>query len=167
MEVVKFFLEIGVDVVQYRGWYETPTFWSPKLWKEFISPCIEAQAEMTHQAGKLFSYLLPEGQGAYADILKEMSVDVAQGVDPRKLHGGDMDSLFGKLGDCEAFWGGVNAEVTLESKDYKTIEKGVKDAIELLGGNNGLILSAFIFQEVPLQGTLHMIEAWKKLCGIK
>ena len=56
----------------------------------------------------------------------------------------------------------VNAEVTLESKDYTRIEQEVKEAIEALGGNGGLILSAFIFPEVPLEGIKHFIEAWKK-----
>ncbi len=166
-QIVNLVLDVGVDVVQYRGWYEIPTFWGPNFWKEYIFPCIEEQAAQAHQAGKLFSYLLPEGQGAYADVLRETSIDIVQGIDPRMLHGGTMKDIFDKLGDKKAFWGGVNAEVTLESQDYDRIEKEVREAIEFLGGNNGLILSSFIFQEVPLQGTLHMIEAWKNACNIR
>ena len=64
-------LEVGVDVVQYRGWYETPTFWGPKFWKQYLRPCIEEQSRLVRSAGKLVSYLLPEGQGVYAEDLRD------------------------------------------------------------------------------------------------
>ena len=162
MKLVNLVLEVGVDVVQYRGWYEIPTFWGPRFWGKCILPYIEQQAEQVHSAGKRCSYLLPEGQGAYAEALKDTNIDILQGVDPRMLHGGDLGSLFGKLGQSKSFWGGVNAEVTLAGDDYEKIEQEVKQAINSLGLNNGLILSAFIFPETPLQRILCMIEAWKK-----
>jgi hypothetical protein len=166
-EINNLVLEAGVDVVQYRGWYEIPTFWGLEFWKEYIKPVIDGYVDQTHQADKLFSYLLPEGQGAYADLLKETNIDVCQGIDPLMLHGGDLNSLFTKLGDKKAFWGGINAEFTLESESYEKIEKEVEEAVETLGSNNGLILSSLIFQEVPLQGTLNLIKAWKKVCNVK
>jgi uroporphyrinogen-III decarboxylase len=162
MALVRLALEIGVDVVQYRGWYETPTFWGPRFWKEYLGPCINEQARLVHSAGKLVSYLLPEGHGAYSEVLRDLDVDVLQGVDPRKLQGGDLRSLFARLGQGKAFWGGVNAEVTLESKDYDKIDQEVKGAVDALAGHGGFILSAFIYPPTPMQGILHMIEAWKK-----
>ena len=160
--LVELALEAEVDVVQYRGWYETPTFWGERFWKEHIVPIIRPQAERVHSAGKLFSYLLPEGQGAYADALKDIDIDVLQGVDPRMLHVGDARSMFETLGDNKAFWGGVNGEVTLQSQDPDVIEREVRQAIDILGANGGLILSAFLYREVPPQGTLYMIDAWRK-----
>ena len=162
MKLVDLVLKVGVDVVQYRGWYEIPTFWGPKFWGEYIRPCIEQQADQIHSAGKSCSYLLPEGQGAYAEALKDTNIDIMQGIDPRMLHGGDLGSVFGKLGQSKSFWGGVNAEVTLATDDYEKIEREVKETINTLGANNGLILSAFLFPETPLRSILHMIEAWKK-----
>ena len=44
---------------------------------------------------------------------------------------------------------------------YQMLQR-FKDAINILGANNGLILSAFINHAVPIQGILHMIEAWRK-----
>ncbi|MFH1614549.1 MAG: uroporphyrinogen decarboxylase family protein [Planctomycetota bacterium] len=169
MELVQLALDVGVDVVQYRGWYEIPTYWGPNFFAEFLKPCIEDQGNLVHQAGKLFSYLLPEGQGAYADILATMNVDVLQGVDPRMLHGGNMKSLFAKTGDTKAFWGGVNAEVTLESCDAEQIDTAVKEAIDCLGTGGGLVLSSFLFPEVPQTAIMQMIESWKKYCntGVK
>ena len=82
------------------------------------------------------------------------------------LHGGDLQSLFDEHGSQKAFWGGINAEVTLESQDADVIDKAVKEAIEILGANGGLVLSAFIFQEVPHKGLMLMIEAWHKYKAI-
>jgi hypothetical protein len=168
--MIELALEIGVDVVQYRGWYEIPAYWGIKFWKEFISPCIKEQSEMTHQAGKLFNYLLPEGHGIYSDLIKELTcVDVCQGVDPRMLHEGDLNYLFTKLGDSKSFWGGVTAEttLTLESENYEVIENKVYEAVDSLNRNGGLILSSFIFSSVPLKGILNLIKAWKKVCGVE
>ena len=152
------------DVVQYRGWYEMPIYWGPKFWKQYLFPCIHEQAEMVHSAGKLFSYLLPAGQGAYANDLKDLGLDVIQGLDPRMLYAGDLRSLFDKLGEDMSFWGGVNAEVTLTSCDARQIEDEVRQAIEILGRNHGLILSALTWPTTPQEGILAMIEAWRKYC---
>ena len=157
-------LEAGVDVVQRRGWYEIPAYWGPKYFREYLVPLIEEETKLVHEAGKLHCYLLPEGHGAYASILKDMPVDILMGIDPRMLHGGDLRSLFKQLGDNKSFWGGVNGEVTLPSEDPVLIEKEVENAIRALAENGGLVLGAFIFNEsVPNEKSiLLMIDAWKK-----
>ena len=160
-------IEFDVDVFQYRGWYEVPAYFGPNFWKKYIGPAIEEQAALIHSAGKSFSYLLPEGQGAYSKLMKGSSADVLQGVDPRMLHGGNLADLFNTCGKTKAFWGGVNAEVTLQSGDYDQIEAEVKSTIEALGSNGGLILSSFLFPEVPSDGILYMIRAWKKYRDFK
>ena len=154
--------EAGVDVVQRRGWYEVPMYWGPDRFREFLVPLIEEETQLTHDAGKLHSYLLPEGQGTYASILKEMAADNLLGIDPKMLHGGDMASLADQLGDTHSFWGGVNAEVALESEDPAVIESEVAEAIRTLGRNGGLILSAFIFQNITVKSIQLMIDAWRK-----
>jgi hypothetical protein len=158
-------LETGADVVQYRGWYESPMFWGPAGWKKHLAPLIQGQAARVHAAGKLHSYLNPEGQGVYGSALKTIDSDVLQMVDPRMLHRGTLTDLFAQLGDSKAFWGGVNAEVVLESQDPAKIDKGVRLAVEALGQRGGLILSAYIFPEMtPTQSIMYMIEAWKHHC---
>jgi hypothetical protein len=161
-KLLELVLDLPVDVIRYRGWYETPTFWGPRFWNQYIRPCIQEQAQLIKSAGKLVSYLLPEGHGAYCEGLKDLQVDVLQGIDPKMLQGGSLESLFERLGDAKAFWGGVNAERTLQSGDYETIEEEVRRTIEVLGGHGGLILSAFVFPATPMRGVLHMIDAWKR-----
>jgi len=162
LRLVDLVLELDVDVVQYRGWYETPPFWGPRFWQEYLAPVIAEQGCRVHQAGKLLSYLLTEGHGAYAQVLKETNVDVFQGVDPAMLHGGDLRTVFDQLGRTKSFWGGVNAERTLESADPDRIDKEVAEAIETLGANGGLILSALIFPAISHKAIMLMIESWKK-----
>ena len=120
-----------------------------------------------HAAGKLHTYLLPEGQGAFAEVLGEVDTDVLQGIDPRMLHGGDLEALFDRFGETRSFWGGVNAEVTLQSKDREQIDQAVREAIEALAGNGGLVLSAFLFPEVPQESIGMMIESWRRHCRLK
>jgi hypothetical protein len=155
-------LEVGVDLVQRRGWYETPMFWGPKYWERYLAPGIEAESRLVHEAGKLHCYLLPEDHGAYAGAFKNMDVDILMGVDPRKMPACDMPALFDQLGDTKSFWGGVNAEVTLGNGDRIEIDHAVETAIQSLGENNGLILGATIFEDVPPQNILTMIDSWKK-----
>ena len=155
-------LDAGADVFQRRGWYEIPTMFGPDMFREFLVPLIEEETRMVHQAGKIHSYLLPEGHGAYADILRDMQVDALQGIDPRMLHGGDLEYVFDACGANHAFWGGVNAEVTLASGDEDAIDAAVKQAIEVLDRNGRLILSAFLFPHLSEHSLRCMISSYKK-----
>jgi Uroporphyrinogen decarboxylase (URO-D) len=164
LKLVRLALEVGVDVVQYRGWYEIPTYWGLKYWKQYLLPGIQAQTQLVHDAGKLHAYLLPGGHGVYGNTLKDTGLDVLVGIDPRMLHGGDLFDLVDALGSSKAFWGGVNAEVTLESGDPARIDQEVRLAVESLGRAGGLILSAILFASVSQQSIMLMIEAWRKYC---
>jgi len=159
---VELALEFDVDMVYYRGWYETPTYWGVKGFKRFLVPLVEEQARTTHAAGKLFGYFLPEGHGVFADVLRDLETDVLMAIDPRMLHAGDLHDLFAKTGGKKSFWGGVDAEVTLATEDAAIIEKAVRYAIDSLAGNRGLILSAMVFPQLAEKATLYMIDAWKK-----
>ena len=162
-QLVELALEVDVDFVQYRGWYEAPIYWGVKGFQKFLVPLVDEQAKMVHAAGKLHGYFLPAGQGVYAEVLRGMESDVLMAVDPRMLHQGDLRDLFAKLGDQKSFWGGVDAEVTIQSQDPEIIDKAVKYAIESLGSNGGFILSSLIFSFVhPERGFELLVEAWKK-----
>jgi Uroporphyrinogen decarboxylase (URO-D) len=165
LPLVDMALAVGVDVVQYRGWYESPTFWGLPGWRKHLVPRIEAQARRVHAAGKLHGYLNPEGHGVYAQTLADMSCDVLLLIDPRMLHRGTLQEVFDALGQSKAFWGGVNAEVVLQSQDAAQIDRAVREAVDILGANSGLILSAFLFQNItPHASIMHLIEAWRKHC---
>ena len=155
-------LQVGVDLVQRRGWYEIPAYWGLKHFQKFILPLVEEETKLVHQADKLHCYLVPEGQGTYAPIMKDMSFDVLMGIDPRMLQGGDMKSLGTELGDRKSFWGGVDAEVTLQSENPDHIDRAVREAVESLATKGGLVLSACTYEPVSLKSMMLLIEAWRK-----
>ncbi len=155
-------LQFDVDCVQYRGWYEISTYWGPRGFENFLVPIIEEETQKVHDAGPLVAFLLPEGAGVYADILARMSFDCLYYVDPKMLHAGNLQDLFDAIGDSKSFWGGVNAEVTLLSEDPDRIDAAVKEAIEILGQNGGLILGAGLFVAISNQSILYMIDSWRK-----
>ena len=159
-------LDADVDVVQHRGWYEIPTYWGVKYWQKYIAPFIHRQTQMVHQAGKLHSYLLPEGHSILADELKKLETDIFFGIDPRKLQGGDLKSLFAALGADKCFWGGVNAEVTLGRGSENDIYQAVRDAVDQLNGNDGLVMSAMIFTSVPQEKIMTFFDAWREYSGM-
>lgn len=155
-------LELDIDVVQYRGWYEIATLWGVNGWTRFLGPLIAAQGRRVEAADKLFCYLLPEGQGTLAPSLSGTGIDVLQGVDPRMLHTGDLNDLHAALGERMSFWGGVDAEVTLKSGSVSAIDAAVERAVAELNGHDGLILSAFLFPGVPQEGIMAMLDAWRQ-----
>jgi hypothetical protein len=57
MQVV---LDARVDLYIRRAWYENCDFWSPRLWKKFISPSLKAEADLAHQAGAKFGYIITQ-----------------------------------------------------------------------------------------------------------
>jgi hypothetical protein len=162
MPLVQMVLDVGVDVVQYRGWYEMPNYFGGKWWREFLYPNIEKQADLVHSAGKYLSYLLPEGHGVYSDMIRESSIDILFCLDPRRLIVGDLDSLAEAQADRKTFWGAVNSEVTLNSRDRNAIEAEVKEAIGTLNRNNGLILGSTISWQTPVESAIHMIDIWRQ-----
>jgi hypothetical protein len=163
LRLVELVLEVGVDVVQYRGWYESSLFWGLDGWRRHLVPRIEAQTALVHSAGKLHTYLNPEGQGVYALALRDMGFDVLQMVDPKMLHKGTLQDMYAMLGDRKAFWGGVNSEVVLQSRDPVLIDQAVAEAVAALGPNGGLILSAFAFHGMtPHESLMAFIEAWRR-----
>ena len=76
------FLEAGVDLFVRRGWYEGADLWSPALFKRFVFPYLKREAELAHQAGAKFGYILTAGVMPLVDIIVEAGVDVLIGVDP-------------------------------------------------------------------------------------
>ena len=157
-----FALEVGVDVIQYRGWYDIPNFWGPKFWRKHILPIVQEHAERIHDGGKHMSYLLTEGQGQYTDELRESGVDILYFVDPRMVKGKGLEGLRDELGDVMSFWGGVNNEVTLQSYHAGRIEAEVRRSIEILNAKRGLILSAGVDMSTKVEAVQLMIDAWRK-----
>ena len=137
MEVI---LDAGVDLFVRRGWYEGTSFWSPALYRRFLLPRLAAEAELAHQAGAKFGYIMTVGSLQFADLLVESGVDVIIGVEDVQDHGMDFARLKSALAGGVGVWGGVNGFVTVERGSDEDIRAATVRAIEALGPE-GFILS--------------------------
>jgi len=166
---IEMVLESRPDVIQYRGWYETPDYWGRERYKNILVPRIQEIAKQVHDGGALFCNLLTEGYTLYKDILCEMDVDVFLGLDPLAARKSEnLIAVKSSLKNKICIWGGVNACVTVGRGSDKEIEEAVKTAIETLGPR-GFILNASIYfydDDVTWNRFMVFIDAWRKYAGI-
>ena len=165
LAVLDMVLEVEPDVMQYRGWYDTPDYWGLDRLETILMPRIQQLAVRTHEAGALFCYLLPEGYTLYRDRLAKLDVDVYLGLEPlaaRKSE--DFALVKSTVGQGSAIWGGVNAPVTVGMGTDAEIDEAVRTAIETLGPR-GLILNAcmYIFDDdVSWERFTRFVDIWRK-----
>ena len=167
---IRLILEIGVDIVIHRGWYESPVFWSPKAYETFLAPLLSEEIDLVHKAGVKFGYIMTRKQTLLFDILKELEIDVLNGPDPVQ---GEVDMLRMKkeIGDQICLWGGVNSYVTLESGSRETVKDAIVHAIRKLAPGSGFILGAVDAitgegpgtRETPLISITSLIDTWRQL----
>ncbi|MGD0114166.1 MAG: uroporphyrinogen decarboxylase family protein [Armatimonadota bacterium] len=134
-------LEVGVDLVVRRAWYEGTEFWSPGLFRQCILPGLKQDATMAHQAGAVFGYIVTSGILPIAAELIESGVDAIIGVDPGEGKGttlaGVRDALGGKVG----LWGGVSGPFVVENGTEDDVRAAVREALDTLAGTGRFILS--------------------------
>lgn len=155
-------LKHEVDMVVQRGWYSSTDFWSPSLFRQYFKPRIAELAAMTHQAGKLFGYVMTTGVMTLGIDLMEAGVDLLYYVDPIQDHVdlAEANKLFrGKM----AVAGGVNTSVTLTSGSDDDIRQAVSSAVQTFGNDGGFILSPVdaLFPDTPAENVEILINAWK------
>jgi hypothetical protein len=128
---LKLLLELGIDGVKRRGWYESADFWSPKIFQEFARPAIEEEIEITHKAGRPFMYIMVTGVMPMLPELASMKFDCLVGPDPA-VGGQDFkkirDSLPGKT-----LWGGFSATEHFINRGPQEAEMAVEDAFAICG----------------------------------
>ena len=169
-QMVEMVLEVEPDIVQYRGWYDTPDCWGQERFRDICLPRITELGKQVHEGGALFCMLLPEGYTLYRDILAGMNVDVYLGLEPlaaRKSE--DLRAVKQALQDSHCIWGGVNAPVTVGRGSDEEIDAAVGTAMETLGPR-GLILNASMYfydDDVRWNRFLCFVDAWKKHAGVK
>ena len=152
-------LDIGVDVVQYRGWYETPDFWGGKNYERYVAPVIREQAKAAHEADTLFCYLLTKGHREYLDAFEGLDVDIHYGVDPI-MGGVNLKEMKQRLGPRTTIAGGVNSEVTLTRGTRKEVARATQEAIEACAPGGGFILApvAGVWRGIPWENVETMIQ---------
>ena len=158
------------DVVVRRGWYETTEFWTPEAHARIIAPTMRAEADMVHQAGRKYGYIVTSAFLPILDQLLDTGVDVLIGLDPEEGKGTDLrqvEQTCARHGT--AVWGGVSGALTVEQGTAEQTQQATRHALDVLGEGGGLILSPVdnVREDTDLAwaNTRHLIDTWREHTG--
>ena len=168
MKQLEIYLDVtAADILIRRAWYETTDFWTPKAFRHIIAPTIKEEAELVHQAGRKYAYIITSAFMPILDDILDSGVDVLIGLDPREGKGTDLQKVkekFSAKGKC--LWGGVSGALTVEVGNEAETEAAVIDALQTLGKGGGFILSPVdnVREDTPnaWRNTEVFIETWKR-----
>ncbi len=162
-------LDAGIDLFIRRGWYESADFWAPDLYRQFILPSLKKEAQIAHEAGAKFGYILTTNTMPLLDMLLESDIDVLIGVDPVQGKGTDLKEIKQKIGDKICIWGGINGFLTIELGTEEEIKDAVSNAINIMAPKGGFILSPVDnirdTSEQTWKNVEFLIRVWKDLRG--
>jgi hypothetical protein len=154
-----------IDMIIHRGWYSTTDFWSPGQFDEYVSPRISELAELAHDHGKKFCYVMTTGLETLGTRLARAGVDVLYFVDPLDpVEGGiSLSRMKKRLSDRLTMVGGISS-LTLASRNTRSIEAAVCSALEILGPTNRFVLhpADALFPDTPWESVELLINTWKK-----
>jgi len=160
-------LEEGVDLFVRRAWYENADIWSPSQYRRFIFPSLCRDAEMVHQAGAKFGYLMSCTSLPLVDMMIDAGVDVLIGIDPAQDRTMDMRILKQKTSGKMCLWGGVCGYLTVECGTPADIAEQVRQSIAILAPGGGFILSPVTNvradTERAWKNVKTLIETWRTL----
>ena len=169
---ISIYLDVtSADIIFRRAWYETTEFWSPTAYRQIILPFLKKEVELVHQAGRKFGLITTCAFAPLLDDILDSGIDVLVGVDPEQGKGTDLARIKIRFTEKKrALWGGVNGALTLEQGTAADTEQAVKHALEVLGPDNGFILSPVdnVREETPQSwdNTRAFIQTWQRLCKV-
>jgi uroporphyrinogen-III decarboxylase len=133
--------ESGIDLYIRRGWYETADFWSPGSYRRFIFPWLRREAEMAHEYGVRFGYNLTTGALPILGHIVDSGADVLIGCDPLQRGQRPLETMRDTLDGRVCMWGGINGAITVEEGTEEDVREAVREALEMMRGVEGFILS--------------------------
>jgi uroporphyrinogen-III decarboxylase len=167
-KLVEFLLDIGVDLIVRRGWYESADFWSPALYRRFLFEPLKKDIEATHQAGAVLTYVMNSGSMPLLDIFNELGFDIYSNIDPLVTNA-DLATINRKVGERITLCGGVNNNMVLERGSVEDVRTAVMTAVEKLSRNGGYILAPGnsigfeTYTDVAIRNFYAMVDIWKEI----
>ena len=155
-------LDLGVDGVCRRGWYESADLWSPALFVKFARGPLEQDIRACHSAGGVFIYLMDSGVVPMLGELGRLDFDCLFGVDPatspvdlRRIR----QALPGK-----SLWGGISGPLHIGRGTPGDAEHAVERAFEACG-RSGFVLGpgVGIRYNWPWENVEACERAWRRL----
>ena len=154
---------VPVDIITRFGYYDTTDFWGKKYFDRYLRPIMDAEADLTHQAGALLSQQQSESLTQQADLYRQMKVDILRDVDP---HQGQENMAFLKqeLGASKTLMGGINGDLFLPKASPEEIDRTVQDTLALMAPGGGFILHVVpgVYFTAPWDKVLALVQAWEK-----
>lgn len=143
MKQLQIYLDVTeAELILRRSWYETTEFWTPAAYREILAPPLKREAELVHQAGRKYGYIITSAFLPILDDILDAGIDVLIGLDPKEGKGTDMKLVKEKFSSRKkAIWGGVSGAVTVEMGTQEETRKAVIQALSTLGKGGGFILS--------------------------
>jgi len=159
-------LSAGVDLYIKRAWYENCDFWAPAKFQQFLAPIIRAEADLAHQHGARFGYLITDNCMPLLEQIAACGVDVLIGVDPLAFN---LEQTRRILAGRVCLWGGVNGHLTVERGSPDEARQEVRRAMKLLAPGGGFILSPVDnVRDLTCQSrenVLALINEWRLCAG--
>jgi len=163
-------LEEGVDLFVRRAWYENADVWSPSQYRRFMLPTLRRDAEMVHQAGARFGYLMSCASMPLLEMMMDAGVDVLLGIDPAQDRTMDLRVLKQKSLGKMCLWGGVCGYLTVECGTPADIAAQVRQSISILAPGGDFILAPVTNiradTERARENVRMLIETWGSLRGV-
>jgi hypothetical protein len=164
MEVL---LNAGVDLIIKRAWYENSNNFTPRHYRRFIRPILEADVNQAHHLGARFGYLITSSCMPLLNDIREAGVDAVLGVDPAQW---DLEKARIRLGRNVCMWGGVNGHLTVELGQPVKVIAEVRRAMEHLAPQGGFILSPVDnvreYSDQARANVAALIDEWKRLTAV-
>jgi uroporphyrinogen-III decarboxylase len=155
-------LELGVDMVERRGWYETAAYWSPSIVEELGRPALEAEIAATHRAGAAHVYLMDTGIAPLLPMLASLPFDCLNGVEPVYAGHDQKDIRRGLPG--KSFWCGISGPEHLGRGTPESVERAVEQAFADFGKTGFILGTAVgIRHNWPAENIAACERAWRRL----
>ena len=167
---IQMLLDMGVDIILRRGWYESSDFWSPEMYRKFLLPALKKEVELTHSAGIKYAYIMNSGVDALAELIVESGIDIQTNAEPEK---NDIIGLRKAFQKKVAMCSGINNYHVIESGEETDIDNAVRYAMENYAPGGGFILcpgdaiggvglSSAEISEKNIKNVHYLVNAWKK-----
>ena len=159
---LKLLLDLGIDGIQRRGWYESVDFWSPQIFREFAKPELETEIEMAHRAGKPFCYIMVTGIMPLLPELASLPFDCLLGPDP-VVGGQDFRQIREAL-PGKTIWGGFSGTGHFINGTPEDAARAVADAIAICGKERFILGMEVSFRSYfKWENFVAAEQAWKML----
>ena len=160
--VTKAILEAGAPLV-FMSWHDwgVSAGWSPKIWRTAFKPLIEANIELVHRYGALYTYFDNGTIMPLIPDLKEIGVDIVSSLCPPPVGDVDLAKVKRLIGDNVSLNGNVDAIWVVQKGTPEKVREATREAIRIGAPGGGFLLgnSDCFFMDTPRENIQAFFDA--------